>query len=183
MAGQVRRHPMHGWWVYLTPAMVQEADKVGHMRHENAIEQGRIPGNGGPDPGWELKVHVIGALGELGSKQPFDPIVWHKFKRGNLGKLPDLGDFIDVKTPVPNGKQSLIVKRGGVKPHWAYLLTSGIYHPHYRLIGWMWGEDVLKVPLTCPRANRPAHVIPEDDKRLRDVRELVEINRARAQGK
>jgi len=40
------------------------------------------------------------------------------------------------------------------------------------LMGWMWGRDILKVPVAEPRPGRPAHFVKREMGLLRDCLEL-----------
>ena len=146
-----------GLYGKLSDAMTAEADHVAHQRQRNAIEEGRTPGNNlvaGPN---DLELHIRGARGERAAKIVFDPIVWHKFKTGTLDGLPDLDDFIDVKTVSYDEHVLLVPAHKIVKP-WAYVLVSAAAHPYYWIAGWIWGHELAR-PEFLRFPDRPAYAM------------------------
>ena len=155
--------------VTLTPEMIAEADLVGLTRQQDAARNGRKTTS---TFGFErlLLGNRVGARGERAGKIVFDPIHWHKYDIGG----PDLGSFIDVKATAYRPPW-LKAEAGTVKPEYAYVLVGAADHPHYDVIGWIWGHELLTVPLTEPQAGRPAHVVTDTSPRLRPIHDLQRI--------
>lgn len=146
-----------GLYAKLATHMIEEADHVARQRQQNAIAEGRTPGNhlaAGPH---DLDLHIVGARGERAGKVMLDPIEWHKFKIGNLDGLPDLDDFIDIKT-VSNDQHALLVPAHKIVSAWAYVLVSAAEHPYYWIAGWMWGHELAQ-PQHLRFPDRPAYSV------------------------
>ena len=151
-----------GAYIVLDDAEISEADTVARLRNENAYDEKRKPGNNLKASSEDLSMHIRGARGERAAKAFFDPIEWHSYQTGNLTNLPDLGDFIDIKTVPPHPTCMLIAKRGSIKLDWAYVLCEAMTERNYRLCGWVWGHELIVIPLTEPKVGWPAHVVRED---------------------
>jgi hypothetical protein len=124
-----------GLYGKLSDPMIREADWVAAKR----TEDGKTRPTQRPNA---AVIDILGARCERAAKICFEPIVWNKLPpAAAIGDVPDLGDFIDVKG-VRLDEHCLVVKIGGVKMSWAYLLVSAENHPHYWLAGWLWGHEV-----------------------------------------
>jgi hypothetical protein len=161
-----------GLYGKLNDAMIREADWVAVKRTED--------GNGRPTQRPDAAViDVMGARCERAAKICFEPIVWHKFVADHeLGNVPDLGDFIDVKG-TNYAEPWLKVPAHKIKNHWAYLCVSAADHPYYWIAGWLWGHELaqqqhLKFP------ERPAFSV--EVAQLHKPYLLQQIARERANG-
>jgi hypothetical protein len=168
-----------GIYVKLSPAMIAEADEAARMRQDNAVEELRTPGNNLRAGDGDLALNVLGCRCERAAKVAFEPIEWHKFKRGRLDDLADLGDFIDVKG-VDKDERRLLVPRGRLHVDWAYLLVSAENFPYYWIAGWMWGSELVPHLESSfgPYVQRPAYLAGHD--LLHPTFTLQRIARARA---
>jgi len=109
-------------------------------------------------------MNVKGARGECAAYLWFSPIVWHTYRDDGLTDLPDLGDFIDVKTVVH--RTPLLIVQPTAPDDWVYLLVNGEKHPHYTLEGWLWGREAkTRKYMWDPLGGRAAFFVPARDLR------------------
>lgn len=135
-------------------------DDLARRRQESADRHCRRGGNNAETRGPEaLDMNVKGARGECAAYLWLSPIKWHTFRDEGLSDLPDLGDFIDVKTVIH--RTPLLIVQPTAPEGWAYLLVNGQRHPEYTLEGWLWGHEV-KDPeyMWDPRGGRGAFFVP-----------------------
>lgn len=149
--------------VTLDDEHIAYCDELALKRQESADRHDRRGGNGGATMGPEaLDMNIKGARGECAAYLWFRPIKWHTYREGSLDDLPDLGDFIDVKTVVH--RTPLLIIQPNAPDDWAYILVNGLNHPHYRLEGWMWGyEAKVEKYKWDPLGGRPAYFVPARD--------------------
>jgi hypothetical protein len=110
------------------------------------------------------KDDILGMLAEMAAASWLDPVERTNaiFSRQQIdagAKLPDLGDFIDVKG-IRRRNDHLIIPCGrewnknDPTDHWAYLVAGGWeYRPplrRFRMVGWLWGHEI--------RQRYPAHI-------------------------
>jgi len=144
---------------------LEYCDEIARKRQESADRHDRRGGNGAITRGGAaLDMNVKGARGECAAYLWFSPIRWHTYRDDSLADLPDLGDFIDVKTVIH--PRPLLIVQPTAPDHWAYLLVNGRRHPDYVLEGWLWGHEV-KTPkyLWDPLGGRAAYFVPAADLR------------------
>ena len=174
--------------ITLTQEDMDLCERVGRKHYGDAVRRGvagygRI-GNETRETGVEAAVH--GQQGEAAVVAFFGKKNCRWFhdldaRTVDLKQLPDIeiaGVLLDAKS-ISKSHYSLLCQSGTVKKLWAYILVDVALAPICRILGYMWGEDVLLVPLTCPSPNRPAHLIPQGDPRLRPFEELAEHINAR----
>lgn len=170
----------------LTPKVDAFAVNVAHMRRAAAVKYGRVHRNNlRADAATSLQMDILGARCEAAAKLFFgNTVEWFSYREGEPvdDNLPDLlapnGLAIDVKGVEQNYK-GLIVPKGWVKPKWAYLLVLGGSHPTYQMFGWMWGHEILRIPVTEPQPGRPAHLAKQRSGLIRqDVDALVELTKS-----
>jgi len=135
-----------GLYAKLDTYMIGQADKVAKDRHEYAKEHRDVYDYGIVD--WDYE--VLGARCERAACVFFPGEEWHKFTTGSVSKLPDLGEFIDVKG-VPFDRYELLVPCPKLNPDFAYVFISAEYHPYYWLAGWEWGSEMAKAPVKHKR--------------------------------
>jgi hypothetical protein len=138
-----------GLYAKLFEHMIAQADCVGNTRQDRAERGGFELGNNlVATPEQCRLMHINGARGERAGKVIFDepghPIVWNKGLDGPFRELPDLGDFIDVKTMWKDHHQ-LLVEVPRLHKEWAYLCVSSENHPYYWIAGWLWGHELLQL--------------------------------------
>lgn len=129
-----------------------------------------------------VDAHVHGLLGEAAVVVALgkDRVLWNYFVDGSqtsLSRLPEIvidGVCIDAKG-ISDNSLSLLVQAGTAKPDWAYVLVGVEHAPTCELIGWMWGHDVLRVELSEPQKNRPAHLVRQGDPRLLPFETFIEL--------
>jgi len=138
-----------GLYAKLNDYMIREADWVAAKRTEYAIAVKRTTTR--PDA---ATLDVMGARGERAGKIIFDPIEWHKELVDDPTNVPDLGDFIDIKT-TPYEEPWLKVPAHRLHKEWAYVLTTSFDHPYYWFPGWLWGHELAEMELRFPA--RPAY--------------------------
>lgn len=140
-------------------------DDLARRRQESADRHGRRGGNGAITRGHAaLDMNVKGARGECAAYLWFNPIKWHTYRDDSLADLPDLGDFIDVKTVIH--PRPLLIVQPTAPDHWAYVLVNGRTHPHYTLEGWLWGHEIKTTRyLWDPLGGRAAYFAPAADLR------------------
>lgn len=165
--------------VVLTPEQEAEGEEVGRGRRQYAIEHSRTPG-GHLDASNEtaLRIDIVGACGEKAIHTLFPTLPWHKEIVRDVSDLPDIGDFIDVKTPdqrPDKPPRSLIHYKGGVKLKWAYVLVLPIGDRRYRVMGWVWGDELARAPIKELSPGRPSHVLPPTIPPLRHIKTLQAI--------
>lgn len=138
-------------------------DDVALKRQRCADRYGRQGGNGGATRGAEaLEMNIKGARGECAAYNWLKPIKWHTYSESSLNDLPDLGDFVDVKTVIH--EKPLLIVQPDAPIEWVYLLVNGLRHPHYVLEGWMWGHEVRQEKYKWdPRGGREAYFVPARD--------------------
>lgn len=159
--------------VLLSEKQIGFADQVALGRRTRREASGSLHKNGGPQGDYALSLRrdILGARTELAAKVYLDPVRW------DTGERPggaDLEDWIDVKG-VELGRHKLIVQRDAVDD-WAYLLVNAEFHPTYEIIGWAWGREAKKIPMSGPR---PAHFIGRREVIFRSPQELFEEVRRR----
>ena len=163
--------------IILTEQHLAYCEKLALARYQSAVRNARHGTNGAPDSGPVAeKIHRQGVFGECAAYLWLSPIKWHTYQEHGLTNLPDLADFIDVKT-VGNSRHRLIVQKE-CPDAWAYLLVNAENHPRYAIEGWLWGYEA-KVPkyLTDPVGGREAYFVPTRD--LRPPEKLKEHYDAR----
>jgi hypothetical protein len=142
------------------------------QRRQIAVRKDRVPGNGAPtefDKAWAYD--FLGTHGECAGYLYYKPCTWHHL-RDSIYKLPDLDDFIDVKTREQKW-HSLVVQKNDPKD-WAYVLACGHEHPRYWLIGWCWGEEAQQEKYWAdPAGGRPAYFVKPNDPILRPIPSLT----------
>lgn len=148
-----------GLYITLSQKHLVEADKVGIARRENAIALHRKDSSGLKISGQAaIDADVWAARGELAGKLALDPINWHSEIVDDPTDLPDLSDFIDVKT-VLEDRRRLIVETSKVRDKWAYLLVSGETHPEYWVAGWLWGHQIREHKTGSLRSGSLVHIV------------------------
>jgi hypothetical protein len=163
--------------ITLEPKHIDFADNnVARRRQAAAVERNRQAHNGAPiDPAAALGIHILGArcecAGYLWFKLNGISLHWHTFAQ-EVGGLPDLGDFVDVKG-CRKGWHKLIVQQDD-PDDWAYLLVLGHDHPRYQMAGWMWGWEAKQERYwSDPAGDRPAFFIKQG--LLRPLAELLVV--------
>jgi len=145
-----------GLYAKLADHMIVEADGVGNARQDRAEREGFEPGNNLIATLAECRrLHINGARGERAGKIVFDPIVWNKGLDGSFRHLPDLGDFIDIKT-MWRDHHRLLVEVPRLVKDYAYVCVSSENHPYYWFAGWRWGHELLQLNQR-DFPNRPAY--------------------------
>ena len=158
--------------VTLDDRHIAYCDRLAMLRQESADRCNRRGGNGGATMGREaLDMNIKGARGECAAylwlSQWFESVKWHTYRDGNLDDMPDLDDFIDVKTVVHD--RPLLIVQPTAPRKWAYLLVNGLRHPNYAIEGWMWGDEVRDPKyIWDPRGGRGAFFVPARDLRHPD---------------
>jgi hypothetical protein len=155
--------------IFLSDAEADYADGVARKRIQQQHVERRVSDTNGLiiDDRGRLALDLRGARGECacyvwmgGGRYGH----WNAFVDGRtvtLSTLPDIWTAyapIDVKT-IENRDHSLLVRQGGVKPEYLYMLIYTAAHPWHEIIGWAWGRDLLCIPLSEPQPHRPAHVM------------------------
>ena len=159
--------------VTLTEEQITYCVKIARRRQESAERHARPGGNGGPVCGSAaLDIHKMGVFGECAAYLWLKPIQWHRFQESGLSTLPDLADFIDVKTRKFSWHQLIVQKAD--PDEWAYLLVNSERHPDYEIVGWLWGHEAkARGTLRDPVGGREAFFVPE--RALRDPLLLKEL--------
>lgn len=166
----------------LTPEELAEADEVGRARREHGKKTKLTPGGGlNTTEDVELDIDIQGARGEKATHRLFPGLVWHKA----VGRtdLCDIGDFIDVKTPLQKydeKRRSLIHHPDAIKTHWAYVLTLPDRPPRFWAIGWAWGHELLAAPLVELVPGRQCHLLQPFVPPLRGMEDLISLVRGDA---
>ena len=174
------REPDWTHWSVLSDTQVIEADRVGRMRRQRAIKEGRSGGYGlAVDDDRALKMDIHGARCERGGGVFLGPNVpWHKgIDGGSTTDLPDFADFIDVKG-ITKFKHQLVVPVNQFKPDLAYLLVCSQRHPFYKICGWVWGRDIeAKKFIKELQRGRPAHCLKQENPLMRRPEYLLLVGR------
>jgi len=167
---------MRSIWITLGPQQIACADEIARKRQGAAVLRQRPAHNGAPvDYERALSINVSGARCEMAGWKWLRPIKWHALAE-DIGSLPDLGDFIDVKG-ISKSRHKLIVQKND-PPDWAYLLICSEQHPRYEIVGWLWGREAQQERYWGdPAGGRPAFFVNGP---LRDCEELIELTRAYA---
>lgn len=151
-----------GWPIIITldEAQVAEADGLARRRQADAVRRGRIPGNNlTADWAEAMAIQTQGCRGERAAKEWLEPVKWNDFAE-DIYNLADFEDWIDAKT-IKRPDHKMIVQRND-NPDWAYLLVQGARHPHYQILGWMWGREAQAAAVTDPTGkNRGAHFVEQ----------------------
>lgn len=126
--------------IRLSEAETEIADRVGKRRQEIAVAKNRSSRNVNiGDESASLAANIRGARAEVAAKVFLNPVVWHALTDGKIEGLPDLGDFIDVKS-MAKPHHSLLVQADN-NSDFAYFLVDVSAPPLYVMIGWMWGHE------------------------------------------
>jgi hypothetical protein len=158
----------------LTPADITYCDGIARRRTDAAVRKHRVGVNGGPTG--VLAVDRLGVYGEFAAKRFFDPVKWHDYSDGEVTGLPDLDDFIDVKT-AHHAWHKLVVQRNS-NERFAYLLVYPIDACTFNICGWIWGHEAMDPGYwSDPVGWRPAYFVPQQ--RLYNLPSLFSILRER----
>jgi hypothetical protein len=157
--------------VILNDYQIGFADGVAYARRMLAIHKARAPRNGSPtDRKKALGRDVLGVRGEAAG-HVYTGLRWNALSQ-IIGRLPDLGDWIDVKGR-SKAHYDLPVPKDGMLD-WAYMLVDCSGHPAYRIVGWMFGSDAKQAQWWGdPSGEGPAYFVPQ--KELREPAELLRI--------
>lgn len=154
--------------------LTEFSDRWAQERLENALRK-NWKSKGGQADGSEAQRTEgrNGMRGEGLGKRWLDPVHWNYFLPAVHKGIPDLDDFIDVKT-VMKPDHRLIVAEDD-RPDFAYLLVYAGHYPRGTIRGWLWGYEVKLVkPESPPRdPENPVHIAGHW--MLHDPMELYEI--------
>lgn len=168
---------------WMSPDEEIEAIKYGQMREDLAIRRGQQPTYGlkvqfGTTE--SLDMHIHGCLTESACRGWLSPEVgvkWHAYTEEGRKGLPDLDDFIDVKG-ARKDHHGLLIEGEPLIADWAYVLVSSEHRPRFRVMGWVWGHEVLELSEPIPGSKRP-HVRVRPWHLPHHPRELVHVIRSR----
>lgn len=162
--------------IELTDEMIDYADNVACGRRWQAWKKSRKNHNGLTGTfDRMLAIDRLGARCELAGKRFLNPIRWNAISE-TIRRLPDLGDFVDVKGRA-KGWHNLIVQKDD-EDEFAFLLVSAERHPLYDITGWVWGKEAKRQEFWKePVPGRPAYFIPAE--KLYDPADLLSIVRVR----
>lgn len=155
---------------------IEFAETLARRRQSAAIKRMRPARNGAPFDGSDaLQYHRLGCFGEAAAKVFLNPVTWNAFA-ADVSDLPDLDDFIDVKT-CRKASYRLIVQQDS-PPNWASLLVCSERHPIYTMVGWAWGHEAKKPEHWCdPNGDGYAFFVPQ--RLLHPPEELIDVLRER----
>jgi hypothetical protein len=147
--------------VTLDSVHVDYADNVAAVRQGSAFLRRRANKNGLVGEFDQLLWHHrLGARCEVAGKLFLNPIKWHALAK-DIGHLPDLGDFVDVKGR-SRSDYDLVVQRDD-EDDFAFLLITADRHPDYWIWGWLWGREAKQEQFwSDPKGARPAYFVSKD---------------------
>lgn len=173
-------------WIDLIPRRVEFCREWALKRRTNAIDSGWTPRNRATGGLAGLSDDDLGMMGEAAGMLYFTrainaPVTWHYYKRdGNVKDLPDIEDFIDIKSVHLNSYR-LPVQDTQPK-EWAYVLALCELAPRIALAGWCWGHEAKQQNYwgDPARINAPAYWISPRYAFFKPMRELaLELKRRR----
>jgi hypothetical protein len=146
-------------------------------RQGGAELNNRQPRNNTPnDHDAALDFHQLGTRGECGGYLYFKPCQWFLGRHHNRNGLPDIDDFIDIKT---SRIRTLFVQVDDA-PTWAYALAT-YEKPFVLLWGWCWGSEAKRPEFLRPSfgGRNDAYTIKLDNPILKPMDTLQTIQRER----
>jgi len=150
--------------VILSPERSEIADFIGERRQRAVERMGAHDARGAQiDREEAVALHVFGARGESAARLFFrDEPAWNRNNADLDPNCADLGDFIDVKA-VRRADHALIVSPHNLHADWAYFLVDGSEHPKWRMVGWLYGQEINAGGfLSKPDYHRPvAYTVPQ----------------------
>jgi hypothetical protein len=175
--------PVNEVIVALTADQIAWVDDKSYKRTVERWEQGARPQGGQPvDFDTWVAENKMGARGEAAVRVWSGKTIRWRFleplnktdANGVRERMPDFGDFIDVKTV--NYSRAQLWLTPAAPPEWAFLLVSCNLHPQYRIIGWCYGRDAMVDQYWNESAPRdPAWVVNQGDLLLRAPHELLQL--------
>jgi hypothetical protein len=157
--------------VELSESAYRHAAYIGLQRHLDAVTNNRDAGPTKALAGPRWQNHIEGALGENAVARHFG-VYWS----ARIGK-PGPGDIgrTEVKTR-PHRGGDLIVQRHN-PAEVPYILVWRVSHMVYDLVGWAWGYDIQKVPITDPMQAKSGHSMPAHFFKARDLNPMDDFPR------
>lgn len=160
--------------VELTTRDLLVAANVGIARHIRAIQDnmGAVAGVNFMKPGtWESD--IIGAMAELAVSYHFN-LCW---SGGGGMEFPDVGNCIEVRSIQDPGHR-LIVRGTDRYLHLPYVLALYEIPRHFRLLGWIFGNDAKRIG-SIESPNERAAAFWVEQKQLRPIDDLLKVLFAR----
>jgi len=114
------------------------------------------------NPEKDLLTEIRVTCGEKVVTKYFPRLEWHALHDFRKG-CPDIGSFIDVKTPDQQpGRPArhLIAYDSQIVRDWAYVLVLPCGKRRFAVMGWAWGRELAAAPIKSFQVGRPAHYLP-----------------------